>query len=135
VPDVFLDSSVLIGLVFRHAGERAACQAALPPSEKLYCSRPLSRTPVGLRHCHLKPKALWAADQYPAQVAGGFSACEDHPAPLRPIGAARPLGMKREAGSAGADQIARGVAFAEPERRGDPSRRFQLGSSKRGNWH
>ncbi len=37
--DVFLDSSVLIGLVFRHAGERAACRAALPPGGKAFSSR------------------------------------------------------------------------------------------------
>jgi len=39
VADAFLDSSVLIGLVFRHAGERAACQAALPTDGKPVCSR------------------------------------------------------------------------------------------------
>lgn len=37
--EVFLDSSVAIGLVFRHAGERAACQAALPTGAKVVCSR------------------------------------------------------------------------------------------------
>ena len=37
--DAFLDSSVLIGLVFRHAGERAACKAALPADGKAVCSR------------------------------------------------------------------------------------------------
>lgn len=37
--DAFLDSSVLIGLVFRHAGERAACRAALPADGKAFCSR------------------------------------------------------------------------------------------------
>jgi hypothetical protein len=31
MPDAFIDSSVLIGLHFRHAGERAACKACLPP--------------------------------------------------------------------------------------------------------
>ncbi|MES2737272.1 MAG: hypothetical protein V4672_13190 [Verrucomicrobiota bacterium] len=30
MPDAFIDSSVLIGLYFRHAGERAACEACLP---------------------------------------------------------------------------------------------------------
>lgn len=39
MPDVFLDSSVLIGLVFRHAGERAACRAALPPDAEVFSSR------------------------------------------------------------------------------------------------
>jgi hypothetical protein len=39
VADVFLDSSVVIGLVFRHAGERAACRAALPSDGKVTCSR------------------------------------------------------------------------------------------------
>ncbi|GEM_PF-2024324 len=39
VGDAFLDSSVLIGLVFRHAGERAACRAALPSDGKVLCSR------------------------------------------------------------------------------------------------
>ena len=39
VADAFLDSSVLIGLVFRHAGERAACRAALPSDGKVLCSR------------------------------------------------------------------------------------------------
>jgi hypothetical protein len=38
VADAFLDSSVLIGLVFRHAGERAACRAALPEDGKTLCS-------------------------------------------------------------------------------------------------
>ena len=37
--DVVLDSSVLIGLVFRHAGERIACRAALPPDGEVFCSR------------------------------------------------------------------------------------------------
>jgi hypothetical protein len=37
--DAFLDSSVLIGLVFRHAGERAACQAALSKDGVVICSR------------------------------------------------------------------------------------------------
>lgn len=37
--DAFLDSSVLIGLVFRHAGERAACHAALPIGGEAVCSR------------------------------------------------------------------------------------------------
>jgi len=37
--DAFLDSSVLIGLVFRHAGERAACRAALPVDGAAVCSR------------------------------------------------------------------------------------------------
>ncbi len=37
--EVFLESSVLIGLVFRHAGERAACQAALPAEGVAVCSR------------------------------------------------------------------------------------------------
>lgn len=37
--DAFLDSSVLIGLCFRHAGERAACLAALPAGGGLVCSR------------------------------------------------------------------------------------------------
>jgi hypothetical protein len=39
MPDAFIDSSVLIGLVFRHAGERAACKAALPAGGKVICSR------------------------------------------------------------------------------------------------
>ncbi len=37
--DVFLESSVVIGLLFRNAGERAACQAVLPPSVRPVCSR------------------------------------------------------------------------------------------------
>lgn len=37
--DAFLDSSVVIGLLFRHAGERAACQAVIQPSAKPVCSR------------------------------------------------------------------------------------------------
>jgi hypothetical protein len=37
--EAFLDSSVLIGLVFRHAGERAACRAALPDNAAVLCSR------------------------------------------------------------------------------------------------
>jgi len=37
--DGFLDSSVLIGLVFRHAAERAACTAALPAGGRAVCSR------------------------------------------------------------------------------------------------
>lgn len=37
--DAFLDSSVLIGLVFRHAGEKAACHAALPAGGSTVCSR------------------------------------------------------------------------------------------------
>ena len=37
--DVFLDSSIVIGLIFRHAGERAVCQAALPRDGTVYCSR------------------------------------------------------------------------------------------------
>lgn len=36
--DAFLDSSVVIGLVFRHAGERAVCRAALPQDARLVCS-------------------------------------------------------------------------------------------------
>lgn len=36
--DVFLDSSVAIGLVFRNAGERAACASALPKDGRLVCS-------------------------------------------------------------------------------------------------
>lgn len=36
---VFLDSSVLIGLVFRHAGERELCQAARGPRGQGVCSR------------------------------------------------------------------------------------------------
>jgi hypothetical protein len=39
MPEVFIESSVLIGLVFRHAGERAACQAALPVEGMAVCSR------------------------------------------------------------------------------------------------
>jgi hypothetical protein len=39
VAEAFLDSSVLIGLVFRHAGERAACRAALPGDSAALCSR------------------------------------------------------------------------------------------------
>lgn len=39
MPEVFLDSSVLIGLVFRHAGERAACRASFPADPILVCSR------------------------------------------------------------------------------------------------
>jgi predicted nucleic acid-binding protein len=37
--DVVLDSSVVIGLVFRHAGERTACRTALPLDGKIFCSR------------------------------------------------------------------------------------------------
>lgn len=37
--DVFLDSSILIGLTFRHAGERAACREALPDGSSAKCSR------------------------------------------------------------------------------------------------
>lgn len=37
--EAFLDSSVLIGLVFRNAGEKAACRAALPANESAVCSR------------------------------------------------------------------------------------------------
>ena len=37
--EAFLDSSVLIGLVFRHAGERAACRAALPVDGAAVSSR------------------------------------------------------------------------------------------------
>lgn len=40
--DALLDSSVVIGLVFRHAGERNACQAALPPGGQSFCSRYVS---------------------------------------------------------------------------------------------
>ncbi len=36
--DVLLDSSVVIGLVFRHAGERHACAAAFPADSNLLCS-------------------------------------------------------------------------------------------------
>lgn len=39
VADAFLDSSILIGLVFRHAGERAACRKALPSDGHAFCSR------------------------------------------------------------------------------------------------
>ena len=39
MPEVFIESSVLIGLVFRHARERAACQAALPVEGMAVCSR------------------------------------------------------------------------------------------------
>ena len=35
----FLDSSVLIGLVFRHARERAACRTVLPADGATFCSR------------------------------------------------------------------------------------------------
>jgi len=37
--EAFLDSSVLIGLVFRHAGERASCRAVLPFDRAAVCSR------------------------------------------------------------------------------------------------
>jgi hypothetical protein len=37
--EAFLDSSVVIGLLFRHAGERVACQEILPPLAKPVCSR------------------------------------------------------------------------------------------------
>lgn len=36
--DTFLDSSILIGLVFRNAGEKAACMAVLPAGA-IFCSR------------------------------------------------------------------------------------------------
>ena len=39
MPAVFLESSVVIGLLFRHAGERAACRAAIPPQAASFCSR------------------------------------------------------------------------------------------------
>src|SRR5262245_44836071 len=39
MPEAFLDSSVLIGLVFRHAGERDACSAALSRTDSVCCSR------------------------------------------------------------------------------------------------
>jgi hypothetical protein len=39
MPEAFLDSSILIGLVFRHAGERAACRAVLPVDRTAVCSR------------------------------------------------------------------------------------------------
>lgn len=39
MPDAFLDSSVVIGLLFRHAGERAACERAIPVGAKRACSR------------------------------------------------------------------------------------------------
>jgi hypothetical protein len=37
--EAFLDSSVLIGLVFRHARERSSCRAALPVGATAVCSR------------------------------------------------------------------------------------------------
>ena len=37
--EVFLDSSILIGLVFRRAQERDACRAALPSHATVVCSR------------------------------------------------------------------------------------------------
>lgn len=37
--DAFLDSSVVIGLLFRHGGEAAACRAALPAGSMPVCSR------------------------------------------------------------------------------------------------
>jgi hypothetical protein len=39
MPDSFIDSSVLIGLHFRHAGERAACDACLPSAGGRVSSR------------------------------------------------------------------------------------------------
>lgn len=39
MPDAFLDSSVVIGLLFRHAGERAACEQAIPAGAVRACSR------------------------------------------------------------------------------------------------
>ena len=39
MPDAFLDSSVLIGLHFRHAGERAACKHCLPQGAGQVSSR------------------------------------------------------------------------------------------------
>jgi hypothetical protein len=39
MPDAFLDSSVVIGLLFRHAGERAACEQAIPTGAVRACSR------------------------------------------------------------------------------------------------
>ncbi len=39
MPEAFLDSSIVIGLVFRHAGERAACRAVLPGDKTAVCSR------------------------------------------------------------------------------------------------
>jgi hypothetical protein len=38
MPDAFLDSTVVIGLHFRHAEQRARCKAALPSDGKLVCS-------------------------------------------------------------------------------------------------
>lgn len=39
MPEAFLDSSVAIGLLFRHAGERQACLAAIPEGATPVCSR------------------------------------------------------------------------------------------------
>lgn len=39
MPDAFLDSSAVIGLLFRHAGEREACSAAIPEGAVRVCSR------------------------------------------------------------------------------------------------
>jgi hypothetical protein len=39
MPDAFLDSSILIGLHFRHAGERTACLKCLPKGGQLIASR------------------------------------------------------------------------------------------------
>lgn len=39
MPDAFLESSVVIGLLFRHAGERAACAQSIPEGAARTCSR------------------------------------------------------------------------------------------------
>jgi hypothetical protein len=39
MPDAFLESSVVIGLLFRHAGERTACEQAIPVGATRACSR------------------------------------------------------------------------------------------------
>ena len=39
MPDAFLESSVVIGLLFRHAGERTACEQAIPAGAIRACSR------------------------------------------------------------------------------------------------
>ena len=39
MPDAFLESSVVIGLLFRHAGERTACEQAIPAGATRACSR------------------------------------------------------------------------------------------------
>jgi len=86
MPDSFLDSSVLIGLHFRHAGERAACDACLPPAGDRVSSRYVVfeiargflRTLINLHNASLEFVRFSELHQAAYSGARGFKRYEMH---------------------------------------------------------